>query len=207
MKRMLIALVLVCASTSHADEISYRKTIDELMSVTQAESIIAGWRRRYETQAMDVVAEALQGRSEAQLSEAQRGVVQRFRERGREALEDGISWEKMRDPTRKAYMEAFTESEARELTAFYRTPLGQKVLTRLPLVAEGVARGVRNQIDAMRPQLQRISADFSNEFERAGRTANLDSAEFPVRPMPVTRSVGAKKKGCENYNPKVGCRP
>lgn len=201
MRRMVILLAMLCAQEAWADAASYRQAVDDLMSATQAENIIAGWRKRYEAQAMDLVTETLQGRSEAQLSEAQREAVRRFRMRGKEALEQGLSWEKLREPTRQAYMEAFSESEARELAAFYRTPLGQKLLTRLPVVSDGVARGVRTQIDAMRPQLQGISAEFSSEFERAGRPLAA-RATPPVEAAPAKNSSPAPA-AC---NPKVGCR-
>ncbi len=43
------------------------------------------------------------------------------------------------------YKEAFSENELKQMNAFYITPLGQKVLTRVPELVQA-----RNQIAAQR---------------------------------------------------------
>lgn len=199
MKRMLaLLLCLAVANTSAADDFAHRKAVDELMSATQAESIVEGWRKRYEAQAEEVIVASLGGRSEAQLNEAQREAIQRFRIQGREALARGISWKSMQEAVRLAYMKVFTESEALELAAFYRTSLGRKLLQGLPQVSDGIARAVRSEVDGMRPELQKIGAEFTADFERmAGKVA------APQRASERKAGPGAT---CRNFNPKTGCR-
>src|SRR5437879_1667067 len=43
-----------------------------------------------------------------------------------------LTWETLMPEFVKAYKEAFTESEIRELIAFYQTPVGQKMLVKMP---------------------------------------------------------------------------
>ena len=43
------------------------------------------------------------------------------------------------------YAEAFSESEVRELIAFYRTPIGRKLVERTPALTRGIA-DVMNRI-------------------------------------------------------------
>lgn len=46
------------------------------------------------------------------------------------------------------YMEAFTEAELREITAFYKTPVGQKALAAMPeLMKKGAEIGMRRAQD------------------------------------------------------------
>jgi len=45
-----------------------------------------------------------------------------------------LTWNAMLPEIAKLYKETFTESEVRELIAFYQTPVGQKVLAKLPEV-------------------------------------------------------------------------
>ncbi|HYH46685.1 MAG TPA: DUF2059 domain-containing protein [Thermoanaerobaculia bacterium] len=44
----------------------------------------------------------------------------------------------------RVYMDTFTEAEIREITAFYRTPVGQKTVAKMPeLMQKGAAIGMR----------------------------------------------------------------
>jgi len=47
-----------------------------------------------------------------------------------------LTWNAMLPEVAKLYKETFTESEVRELIAFYQTPVGQKVLAKLPEVTQ-----------------------------------------------------------------------
>jgi uncharacterized protein len=47
-----------------------------------------------------------------------------------------LTWNAMLPEIAKLYKETFTESEVRELIAFYQTPVGQKVLAKLPEVTQ-----------------------------------------------------------------------
>jgi hypothetical protein len=53
-----------------------------------------------------------------------------------------MSWNALQPEYARIYVDAFSESEMRELIAFYRTPIGQKVAETNPrLIAEGAAAG------------------------------------------------------------------
>ena len=53
-----------------------------------------------------------------------------------------LSWESVGDDYIGIYTNAFTEAELRELVGFYRTELGQKVISTLPaLMQQGAALG------------------------------------------------------------------
>lgn len=56
--------------------------------------------------------------------------------------EKTLSWEQMGPRMTELYMKSFTEAEARELIAFYKTPTGQKTLQQMPvLMQEGAKIG------------------------------------------------------------------
>jgi len=56
-----------------------------------------------------------------------------------------MSWEVVRPALVQIYAEAFSESEVRELIAFYRTPIGRKLVERTPALTRGIA-DVMNRI-------------------------------------------------------------
>lgn len=57
-------------------------------------------------------------------------------------VQNTLSWDKMGPRMTDLYMQTFTEAEIRELTAFYKTPVGQKTLQQMPtLLQEGMKIG------------------------------------------------------------------
>jgi hypothetical protein len=53
-------------------------------------------------------------------------------------LQKPMSWASLEPEVSKLYIEEFTEDEIKQLTTFDRSPLGQKMLTKMPaLVAKG----------------------------------------------------------------------
>lgn len=63
----------------------------------------------------------------------------------------------------KLYKEVFTEAELRELTAFYRTPIGKKALQKLPeLMQKGAQLGV-DRFKASYPKLEAMIAARKKE--------------------------------------------
>jgi hypothetical protein len=59
---------------------------------------------------------------------AQREVLQRF-------LTTYVNWESVKEETITAYTHEFTEPELKQLTEFYKTPLGKKASEKMPQLA------------------------------------------------------------------------
>jgi uncharacterized protein len=88
-----------------------------------------------------------------------------FREWYRRVLEESSLHEQIV----ALYAEAFSEQELRELGAFYRSPLGEKAIARLPeLVKRGAEIGAR-AAEAHMGELQQMLADRQAEDQREAR--------------------------------------
>jgi hypothetical protein len=70
-----------------------------------------------------------------------------------------FSWTTLEPEFIQLYVEVFTEAELRELTAFYRTELGQKMLLRLPEVMQRSMAITQARLQEALPQLmERLQA-------------------------------------------------
>lgn len=80
-----------------------------------------------------------------------------------------MSFESLKPGMVSLYAEAFTEPEVRELVAFYRTPLGHKMVTRMPLLLQkGAALGQKAVQDHL-PELQEEIAKKMQEGNTSGK--------------------------------------
>jgi hypothetical protein len=67
----------------------------------------------------------------------------------------------------RIYVATFSESELRQLIAFYKTPIGQKALQKMPeLMQKGMAIGQKLAQDHM-PELQAAIAARKRELDKA----------------------------------------
>lgn len=81
----------------------------------------------------------------------------------RQFLAKYMSWDYLKPGMVQMYGEAFAEPEVRELIAFYRTPLGQKMTTRMPeLMQKGMALG-QKAVQEHLPELQEAIAKKMKE--------------------------------------------
>lgn len=77
-----------------------------------------------------------------------------------------LNWETLEASYVNLYAEAFTEQELREMTRFYRTPVGRKSLTKLPeLMNKAAAIGESYARDNL-PALQMMIEERAEELQR-----------------------------------------
>jgi hypothetical protein len=65
-----------------------------------------------------------------------------------------VSWAALKDDLARIYAEEFSAAELKEITAFYKTPTGEKVAMKLPvLTSKGMQLG-QQRVQANLPELQ-----------------------------------------------------
>lgn len=140
---LLTTCAVAVAAAVHADEASHRQEVQNLFRLTHMETKIE--------ESVQTVLD-IQLRQNPELA-AHAGAVRAF-------LVRHMGWDALKDELEAMYLASFTEEELREMNAFYITPVGQKVLTRVPeLVQE------RNQLAATR--LQQNLAELQQELAAA----------------------------------------
>jgi hypothetical protein len=81
-----------------------------------------------------------------------------------------ITWQAAAPELTKLYAQTFTEIELRDINAFYRTPSGQKVLTKLPEVMhQGAAIGARLAM-AHTAELEQMILEKSKQMQPPSKT-------------------------------------
>lgn len=124
----LLAVPLLAGAGARADQASHLQEVETLFRLTQME--------RKVNEGIDTLL-ALQLRQSPELAPRE-SVVRGF-------LERNIGWQALRSDLTALYLAAFTEEELKQMNAFYVTPVGQKVLTRVPELVEE-----RNRLAAQR---------------------------------------------------------
>ncbi|WP_018607068.1 DUF2059 domain-containing protein [Uliginosibacterium gangwonense] len=171
MKKILAVLLLGLSLNAWADEASQRKAIDELFVQTNMENLLVSIRGKIAQQSQEVMnqvlVQQLQSKQAKDLNEAQQAAVQHFSSGISQVMDEMLAWDKYKELMAKVYLETFTEEEVVELTQFYKTPLGQKMLAKMPALTEASMRNMRALTEPMFPRMQQISETFADEFAKA----------------------------------------
>ena len=112
---LIIMAVVLTHAVAWGDEKSHRQAAENLLIVTNVDKSLPKIVEQ-------VLASQLQ--QNPQLT-PYRDVMQRF-------LNKYMHWESLKEDVMTAYTQEFTEPELKQLTAFYKTPLGQKAVEKMP---------------------------------------------------------------------------
>lgn len=97
---------------------------------------------------------------------------------------ENFKWEDMRPQLAKLYTAAFTESELREIIAFYQTPTGQKTLAKLPTLTQQSMVMAMSGVQANMPEFQRRVGVLIQDYQK--KAAREAAQAAPVAPATVT---------------------
>lgn len=128
---LVAATVLSLSLPAAADEASHRRASEDLLKAMNVDVQLKA--------AIDQMVD-LQVKSNPRLA-GHGETLKRF-------FAKHMSWESLKDEMIEIYAGAFTEEELKQITAFYRTPAGKKVIAKMPeLLGKGMQLGVKHVQD------------------------------------------------------------
>ena len=160
-KRTALALAINLCIAAPLLAGSHQDAARELMQVSGTEQIMAQMQLQIESMFLNIS-------SDAQYTAEQQQIVERYRAEVAEILAGEMQWEKIEDNVVELYTQSFNEQELRELITFYTTPLGQKMITKMPEVMLRSAEISRRQMRFVIPRIKQLGQAMSEEL----RTSN-----------------------------------
>jgi uncharacterized protein len=151
-KRISLVLFLITASSPlwAADPEPSDASIKELLNVMQLHKSLDSISAQLDQIMQHAADQAAQGEP---LSATAKQSVERCRADLHVLIRDNLSWEKMEPDYIEIYKKTFTQKEVNAMIAFYKTPLGQSVVTKLPTAMEN---SQKETMQTMRPMMERI---------------------------------------------------
>lgn len=78
-----------------------------------------------------------------------------------------MSWENIKGPIIEAYATVYTEEEVQELVAFYKTPVGQKMMAKLPQLMQTTKQLVKQSMQGLGPKLWELQLELQQEMQKS----------------------------------------
>jgi uncharacterized protein len=128
----ILVILLFTSSLAVADVASHRRAAAEMLDLVSGQETMKASFNSVITPMLESLKK--NGTSDQALADIKRAFS--------EWMDQEILWDELRPQMVELYVAQFSEPELRELTAFYRSPVGQKALKSLPgLLAEGARIG------------------------------------------------------------------
>jgi hypothetical protein len=154
---IFLSLLLACGPLFAADKAAEKTPVDELLEVM-----------RYEETSVDSAVAAFDGMIDQMV---QNGVpkeaVGEIRAEARALFTKVHSNPEMRKKTAELYSKHFTEDELKEMTEFYRTPLGQKTLAAMPAIMNDAMKLGMDAVQKEMPAFQQKVGEIVEKHQKA----------------------------------------
>jgi hypothetical protein len=83
-----------------------------------------------------------------------------FMEEGSKVVSSSLSWTSLEPEYVKIYAATFTTEEIDAITAFYRTPAGQSMLAKTPLITQASVKVAQARMVDLMPKMKALQDEY-----------------------------------------------
>ncbi|MGA9235944.1 MAG: DUF2059 domain-containing protein [Desulfobacterales bacterium] len=157
-----VLLSLCIASLGYADSQTHRQAAEEVLRLTKVDKMLGP----LVDQIQQVQIQQLQ---QMNLSREAYSAAQRYLQRINDLVAREMQWQEIKNDYIGLYTDAFTEQELHQLIQFYSTPLGRKVVDKMPVLMEqSMQLGQKKMMNIM-PEIQALSEEMIQEIQKQNR--------------------------------------
>jgi uncharacterized protein len=159
------------------------ESIEQLLTITKSEQVLGGARANMDNNLQALIAKATQGR---ELNAKGKKALEDFAKEYKTTMNSELSWSKLKPNYIKVYAETFTQDEINGMLAFYKTPAGQAMIQKMPVVMQKTMIMTQQQVQ---PIMQKIQTSLN----KALHEAQENSTPAGGMPVPVAPTAPAAK--------------
>lgn len=91
-------------------------------------------------------------------------MLETYQAKANTALDQAIGWDKLKPDMVKLYTTNFSESELNDLVKFYQSPLGKKVLEKMPQLTQQSAQMTQAKLESAVPVVNKLLEDMTAQL-------------------------------------------
>lgn len=155
----LVALTLAFTHVHAANDKASEQSIREMLQVTQSRKMLDQMYKQIDQMMLVAMKQSLQGQNVTPEIQAQ---LERIQGKVWKTVQQEASWEKLEPIYIKIYSENFTQEEIDGILAFYKSPIGQSMIKKMPLVLQS---SMREMQVFMQPVIKKVSEMLQEEMK------------------------------------------
>jgi len=141
-----IAMSVACAADTPPTEAS----IKQLLELTNARKLLDTMMSQIDTIMKTAMDQAIQGQS---VPSEVKNQIDQFEAEMKVATKEMLDWDKLEPMYVRIYQKSLTQQDVDGMIAFYKTPSGQALINKMPLVMQNTMAEMQQM---MQPMMERI---------------------------------------------------
>lgn len=143
-------------------------SIRELLELGDAHRLLDGMKAPLDALIAKTMQDAAQGK---QITPEKQAILDRMRTKMTDAAGETLNWDNMLPMYVKVYQESLTQEELNGMIAFYKTPAGQAMIRKMPLIMQNVLGQMVSLMKPFQQRIQQIQRETLQELK------DLDNAQ------------------------------
>jgi len=94
-------------------------------------------------------------------------ILQKYNAKLLTIMKDEMAWEKMKDDYVNIYMKVYSEDEINEINKFYKSPVGQKMVKKMPELTKESMALTRKSLQRILPKIKQMTDEMAEEIHPA----------------------------------------
>ena len=172
--RILLILAL-CGSLAHAAESPSSTpsasptdaSIKQLLEVAQTHKLVDSVIAQMNNLMLQAIAQATKGQ---QISPKVQKDIDQRRDEMVSLMKELLDWKKLEPMYVRIYQKSFTQPEVDGMIAFYKTPSGQAVISKMPAVMQSSIDEMQQLMGPVMEKIQRTQQDVAAELKAESKT-------------------------------------
>ena len=162
MKRILISLALAATSLLAQAAAPTQQSIEKLLTVSQADKILDAMKPQVGATVRMSIDQALKGRTP---TAEEKKVIDDYVASAVEITKEGLTMERMKPLYIKLYAQYFTQADIDGMTAFYQSPAGKSMTSKMPQLMQGMMTAMPGVMAPMMEKLQAASQKMASDLQ------------------------------------------
>lgn len=168
LKRILCLLLISATAISAADTVPSEASIRELLTVTDSKKMVDGMMGQMNMMMQNSIREATKGR---EVSATEQKIVDKTTADMQTTMADVLAWGKLEPLYIRVYQRSLTQAEVDGMIAFYKTPVGQAMIHKMPVIIQNTMTEVQGMMAPVMQKMQQSQQALISEMEAERKKA------------------------------------
>ncbi len=163
MKKMIATFVIMTAiSTPAFAQPTTKESVKELLKITKLEQFLGQMSQQINSMMHSSIEKITQGRK---LTTKQELAVVNYTQELGKIMQEELTWAKLEPEMIKIYAEEFSQEEIDGMIKFYKTPVGQSTIDKMPIVMQKSMQVGYKQMDAITPKIMQAADKLAKDMQ------------------------------------------
>lgn len=169
----------LAAYGAEADKPPSEQSIRELLRVMQSHNMVDTMMRQMDANLGSMMKQSMGARH---LSEREQQISDDAHAKIQALLRQTLQWDNFEPMMIRVYQSTFSQKDVDGMTAFYKTPTGQAVIAKMPMVVQQTMQAMQERTASVLPQIQQIQRDMATQLKEARESQGAAAAAQPASP-------------------------